>query len=115
LTCLRDAEIRSQPSRSYDLKVARKRPFGQVSAVGAADNVGVACNRGSDKVYVVGVELSREQLQLLWQAVEQVLACASSQLVDDLTDWPVVKDVCAGSALPIGEGSTLSGLNSGAK
>ena len=58
------------------LKIARERSFGHVSAVGTADQVGVASNCGSDEVDVVGVELSREQPQLLGQTVEQVLAHA---------------------------------------
>jgi hypothetical protein len=91
LTCLCDAEIRRQPPRSDDLKVACEWSFGHVSAVGAADHVGVASNRGSDEMDVVRVELSREQPQLLGQAVEQVLACASGQLVDDLADRPAVE------------------------
>jgi hypothetical protein len=37
------------------------------------------------------VELSREQPQLLRQTVEQILARASSQLVDDLANRPIME------------------------
>lgn len=59
------------------MKIARERSFGQMSTVGATDYIGLASDCDSNEVYVVGVELAGDEPQLLWQAVEQVLACAS--------------------------------------
>jgi hypothetical protein len=62
-----------------------------VGAVGAADHIGSTCSRSSDEVYVVSIELFGDEPRLLRQTVEQVLACASGELVDDLADRSVVE------------------------
>jgi len=62
-----------------------------VAAVGAADDIGASRDSGSDKMHVVGVELSADDAQLCRQVRQKVCAGLPGQVIHDLADWPVMK------------------------
>jgi hypothetical protein len=70
---------------------AGKPALRQVAAVGTADDVGAPRHGGSNKVHVVGVELSADNAQLFGQVCKEVRAGLPGQVVDDLADGPVMK------------------------
>jgi hypothetical protein len=59
--------------------------------VGGADDIGAARDRRGDEMHVMSVELAADDPELFRQALQQLLARPSRQVVDDLADRLVVQ------------------------